>query len=74
MIAVATDVPINRIAAIPIGVIGLVKPCAKLRHISTRRPGRCIRGKGYSVVIGRACVSQNWPVESSAHSVSCGAP
>ena len=52
LIAVATDVPINRTAAMPIGVIGLVRPCAKLKHINTRRPGWWVRASGYSVVIG----------------------
>ena len=72
--SVATEVPINRTAAMPIGVIGLVRPCAKLKQNSTRKPGRWVRATGYKVVMGRACVSQKRPAESSAHSVSCGAP
>ena len=47
-------------AAMPIGVIGRVRPCAKVKHIKTRKPGRWVRASGYSVVIGRAWVSQSF--------------
>ncbi|GAA0979789.1 hypothetical protein GCM10009555_045210 [Acrocarpospora macrocephala] len=51
----------------PIGVIGRVRPCARLKQKYARSPGGPC-GMGWSVVIGRAWVSHSVPLASIAHS------